>query len=505
MASGASGNPSPRGLVWLFVFLIPFAALAVHQWSWGPPAVDGDYAQYLLHAKAIVEERPYADTGYIFHRDAWSLGPRAYPPGLPLTLAPIVAVAGVHSSLFRLLMLGSTLAFAYLAWRRLAASVEPWQAAVGAGFTAFAIEARWGLLDPISDPGFAALAWGMVLAVDDKTTPWNWRRIVTVTMLGGGVLSYRMVGVAFVAAFCLWAFATWPKHGGRAAIPLVLWTLGGVAFVLTGLQVSDLLSLLTGWRTLTPNFEMVFREYGPSLVVAMLRPTSYLFINRTYYVLGVLVSLVGLAVMVRHFYKSFLGLGCILYVVTLIIAPVGEERYMWPLYPVAACALAVGVTRVLEFVRRYWPSLPANGVAVAILAMVATTAVGTELTRARPETIVGTPDGEALFTWLREAHRTTPLRVVFFNPRMVTLETGVPSMGNVDRSASGQMRAFAEEGITHLIRQPDAIIDRPQQTASSLPERYPDRFALVYQNSGFQVYQVLPGELPPQRGPRGPS
>ena len=467
--------------------------------------MDGDYAQYLLHAKAIIQGRSYSDTGYIFHSDAWSVGPRAYPPGLPLTLAPIVAVAGIHSPLFRLLMLGSTLAFAYLAWHRLAACVAPWQAAVGAGFAAFAIEAHWGLLDPISDPGFAALAWGMVLAVDDKTTPWNWRRILTVTMLGGGVLSYRMVGVAFIAAFGLWAFATWPKHRGRAAIPLVLWTLGGAAFVLTGLQVSDLLSLLAGWRTLTPNFEMVFREYGPSLVVAMLRPTSYLFINRAYYVIGALVSLVGLAFMTARLYKSFLAVGSILYVMTLLIAPVGEERYMWPLYPVAACALAVGLTQVLEFVRRYWPSLPAKGVAVAFLAMVATTALGTELTRARPEAIVGTPDGEALLTWLRDTHRTTPIRVVFFNPRVVMLETGVPSMGNVNRSPPGQMQALAEQGITHLIAKLEAVIDGPQQIASSLPRRYPDRFALVYQNSGFQVYQVLPGELPRRRGPRSPS
>ena len=178
---------------------------------------------------------------------------------------------------------------------------------------------------------------------------------------------------------------------------------------------------------------------------------------------------------------------------------------MWPLYPVAASALAVGITQVLELLRRYWPSLPTKGVAVAILAVVATSALGTELTRARPDTLVGAPDGEALFTWLREAQRTTPVRVVFFNPRVVTLETGVPSMGNVERSARGQMRAFAEEGITHLICPLAAPEDRPQEIANTLPRRYPDKFALVYQNSGFQVYQVLPGEVPRRRGPRSPS
>lgn len=501
MVSTASSHRSarPQGFVWLLVFLIPFAVLAVHQWSWGPPAVDGDYAQYLLHAKAIVEGRPYADTGYIFHPDVWSLGPRAYPPGLPLTLAPIVALVGVHSPLFRLLMLASTLAFAYLAWRRLAAFVEPWQAAVGVGFAAFVIESHWGMLDTISDPGFAALAWGLVLVVD-MSTPWTWRRIWAVTLLGGGVLSYRMAGAAFIAAYGLCVLMKWKKHGGRAAIPIVIWTIGGTVFVLGGLRVGDLLSLLTGWRGITPNFGMITHEYGPSLFVAMLRPTPYLLLNRAYYLVGALVSLLGVVVMTRRLYKSYLAIGCIFYVLMLVIAPVGEERYMWPMYPVAACALAVGVQQLFEWLRnQYWHSLPARNAAIAILAVVATAALVTELRRPSPETLVGSQAGEALFTWLREAQRSSPIRVVFYNPRVLTLETGVPSMGNVERSASGQMKVFAEQRITHLIAREGDVSDRPQLVANSLPGRFPDRFALVYQNAGYRVYQILPGELPVER------
>ena len=493
MVSTARENRSPRGLIWLLVFLMPYAALAVHQWSWGPPAVDGDYAQYLLHAKAIVEGRPYADTGYIFHPAAWSVGPRAYPPGLPLTLAPLVAVVGVHSLLFRLLMLASGLAFAYLAWRRLATIAEPWQAAAGVGFALFAIESRWGMLDPISDPGFAALVWGMVLAVDTNR-PWNWRRILLVTALGGAVLSYRVAGVALIAAFAICALVKWPGHGGRAAVPLVLWALGGLVFVLSGVHLGDILSLLTGWRGLTLNADMVRNEYGPSLVVAMLRPSSVLAVNRTYYVCAGLVTLVGVVALARRFWRSFLATVCVAYSVMLIFAPVGEERYMWPLYPVAACALAVGITKVLEWLRGYWPALPVRGVAVSMLAVIALSALGTEVARPKPDMIVGTPDGEALFAWLREAQRTTPMRVAFFSPRVVALETGIPTMANVGQPAPGQMRAFAEAGITHLICQPDALSDEQQQIANSLPRRYPDRFTLVYQNSRFQVYQLLTGE-----------
>ena len=31
-----------------------------------PRIVDGDFSQYILHAKALVEGRPYVATGYIY-------------------------------------------------------------------------------------------------------------------------------------------------------------------------------------------------------------------------------------------------------------------------------------------------------------------------------------------------------------------------------------------------------------------------------------------------------
>src|SRR5947209_4817338 len=94
-----------RLAVWACASLVPFLILAVHHWSWPPPADAGDYAQYLSHARAIVEGRPYAQIGYLYHPSAWGVGPPAYPPGLPLTLAPAVAIGGIHSGLVRLIML----------------------------------------------------------------------------------------------------------------------------------------------------------------------------------------------------------------------------------------------------------------------------------------------------------------------------------------------------------------------------------------------------------------
>ena len=200
--------------------------------------------------------------------------------------------------------------------------------------------------------------------------------------------------------------------------------------------------------------------------------------------------------MARRLWRSFLAVACVVYIVMLLVVPVGEGRYVWPLYPVGACALAVGLTRVLELLRRWAPAASPSSVAAAALGIVAVAGVYTECLRPRPESLVGTPDAEALFAWLRQANETIGMRVAFTNPRVVTLETGVPGMGNVARRAPGQLLAYAERDITHLIWQPDVQSDCRQRIANSLPRLYPERFALAYENPGFRVYRVLPGSVP---------
>lgn len=105
--------------MWPFlVALLPFLSLAISHWPWTPPASDGDYAQYLGHARALLTGRPYAEVGYIYLPDAWGIGPPSHPPGLPLLLAPIIAIDGIHSSWIRLLSLASLVSFCWFAVRR---------------------------------------------------------------------------------------------------------------------------------------------------------------------------------------------------------------------------------------------------------------------------------------------------------------------------------------------------------------------------------------------------
>ena len=88
-------SPARPSATVIALSVLPFVILAALHWSYAPLITAGDYAQYLLHADALAHGRAYADIGYIYSPLAPFIGPRVQPPGLPLTILPIVAVGGV--------------------------------------------------------------------------------------------------------------------------------------------------------------------------------------------------------------------------------------------------------------------------------------------------------------------------------------------------------------------------------------------------------------------------
>ena len=105
----SSSNPvtnldrSPGRLVLAVVVLIGiFHAVTLrdgHEWG-------GDFAQYIVHAGNLAEGRSYAETGIIYNPHNIVLGPRAYPPGFPVLLAPFYAGFGANLHVFKLVQIG---------------------------------------------------------------------------------------------------------------------------------------------------------------------------------------------------------------------------------------------------------------------------------------------------------------------------------------------------------------------------------------------------------------
>ena len=54
-----------------------------------------DFSMYIHHAQNIAHGKSYVETGYIYNPLNPAVGPRAYPPGFPLLLAPVVKLFGL--------------------------------------------------------------------------------------------------------------------------------------------------------------------------------------------------------------------------------------------------------------------------------------------------------------------------------------------------------------------------------------------------------------------------
>jgi hypothetical protein len=333
-------------------------------------------------------------------------------------------------------------------------------------------------------------------------------------------MAYRVAGVVVVPALVLYALQTWRRHRGRALVPVALWVAAGLlllAFHVVRVPYADGISATVAAyaariRWAVPRYQWVFFD-------AELYPSASHRGNAVYHVLASGLMVVGLVVLLPRLWKSFLlvlGAG---YCAMILLAAVPFDRFLWPVFPLLAAALALGLETVLETVigwlRKRWrprPAassaaplhLPASGSsflrspsavgATALLALVAAGALVSALALPRPPSFTAMPDAQALFVWLRSTNARTPLRVAFENPRVVTLETRVPAMGFPERSPPpGYMVAFAERGVTHLIWERDDLSPCLQRMANSLPALYPDRFVLEYENPTYRVYRLLAG------------
>jgi hypothetical protein len=133
---------------------------------------------------------------------------------------------------------------------------------------------------------------------------------------------------------------------------------------------------------------------------------------------------------------------------------------------------------------------------LAVCAAIAVGAVNNGLSASPPFSIVGTRDADEVYAWLSARQRESPMRLMFHNPRVVTLETRVPAMGLTSRNTPGQLVAIDENRISYLMTQPDSLSECLQRQANQLPAQFPDRFALAYSNPTFRVYQVVPAAEP---------
>jgi len=182
--------------VWALASCLALAALYLALFRPGYSVMGGgDFALYLSHAQAIAEGRAYAATGFVYNPANAIMSPAAYPPGVALLLAPVIAAFGLDFTVIKLVMLACLLAALWLLHRLALPSLGPrWSAVLvlAAGLSPAILMRR----DAIgSDMAFAA--WCYLALLGARGRP---------ILLAIGVamaLLTRSIGVVLAAAIAL--------------------------------------------------------------------------------------------------------------------------------------------------------------------------------------------------------------------------------------------------------------------------------------------------------------
>lgn len=484
-------NPRPRPAYARLVFPALMLAIGAFQLStireghdWG-----ADFAQYVQHARNLVEGRPYAATGYVYNPATASTGPRAYPPMFPLLLAPVVAatVPELNLTAMKVECVVFLLVALVLVERVLRSFARPWlRYAVVAmiGFSPWV----WDFKDQVlSDLPFLAAVYAALLAMqrlerDDRGERVRYGTAVAVGALAFVATATRTVGLTLVLGFGLIELV---RHRRPTPELLVAGFVYAVGFVLQSRFLPPEASYTDQLRN---DPMVVVRNVGVyTRALSVLWANGYWLTPR-----AILTALtIGLAAcewfrrvrrgptVLEGFLFCYLG---------IVLAWPSEQgtRFLLPTLPLFFGYALVGLEHWGERLlggaaRRAW--LPA---AFVLAAAITDVARYTTLDFGPLANGVSTASARELFLFIRA--RTEPGDVIAFRKaRAISLFTGRPAVVPHVAPDEELARYLESVGVRWLI---DGLDE--ENRVSGLIARHPDWFALAFRNESFQVYRFSP-------------
>lgn len=470
-----------------FVFL-PFALLVAREWEFRPDTDLSDHVQYVEHARALLEGRPYTDTGYLYSPLASAFAPRAYPPGFPIALAAAFAVAGVSLAtakvvtlLFAVGLLGSSVVyfgrsrgFAIGLGVALMLSVSPL-------FVEHSIAV-------VSDLPFAALVWLLLVLADREGAfgPWRAAAITAVTV---AAILFRPHGLALIPALGVWGLINLRRLGWKVLLP------GSVVLVVTliGRLIvgADSLRSFPAMSTLVRHLLVPDLRYHLSVFEAHLYPFPGNLANDVLHVFTVALMLVGLAEFVLRRPRALAVAFGITYTVVLAAMPGADPRFALPLFPLFVFGLLNGVRVAVNALFPARGAAASLGWAVVFAAMVTARTLATEPPLPHRED----PSYRGLVDHVR--HRVEAgeqLRIASFRPRALAFETGAKGMVLMrNRDPRSHLGEWCRLGITHIALGGSGIGPARSEWSRRAIQTRPEAFVTEFRNEGYELVRMDPG------------
>jgi hypothetical protein len=315
-----------------------------------------------------------------------------------------------------------------------------------------------------------------------------------VTVLGVYAVALRPLGVALAPALLLFTLMRYKQHGLRPLAPLGIWGLGlvAVAFI-TNVAATAVVNLhpraFYQWIVVEKlSIHNIF-AYGNDMVVSHLYPFPWDRANDAFHALTVALMIVGLTAWVAKNHRNFAFLFALSYGLMLVIMPIQQPRYLWPLYPVFVFGMLNGARIFVAFLTKR-PQLAASGTLAFAIALVPP-AGWNVVNDPRPVDLADLPDVSELIHYLEQRPDADHLRVTFFKPRTLGWTTGIPTMGPPRGQPHCILGELGAREITHVII--GSVYSGQNSHLRETIRVSPERFSKQFENSTFSVYAFRRG------------
>ena len=491
-----------RVLAWSAVMALVLLP-SLWEWKYAPELDLDDRGQYLMHAEALAEGRPYTDIGYIYSHYSPKTGPRIAPPGAPLTLAPILKISPHNQTPFKLLVLMSLVAFIGISGQYIARRFDVWLGIVTALITGIALQADVIPAFGLTDITFAALVWA-VIALADSSRPWSMSRTTLITAVGIAAFLYRTAAVPLIPAVFLFGIIQFREQRFRPLVPLLVWS----AIFTLSYQVLKIGRIPPDPNGVVPSpvefgglppdagccksLIRLGREawaYREGVFNSHLYPFPWGSGNDLYHLASAGLMIVGLIYWLPRARRQFLAMFALTYAAMLLLSPIGATRYLWPLFPVLAFAFLWGLRWAIGIA---FPRLCASRATALIASLLAVGALARQAASPAPGPLVSHPALQELFRVVEDANARSGMRVAFSKPRTLSWETGVPAMPLIVARPEMIFEELGRQRITHVVM--GSLGLQPWRTDfwRRFVADHPNRFQLEFRNPGFSLYRLVP-------------
>jgi hypothetical protein len=451
-----------------------------HEWG-------DDFSMYIHHAANIAHGTPYAETGYIYNPDNPSIGPRVYPPGFPVLLAPVVKLFGLDLRAMKIVVIAffvGSLLFIPLLFR--AALPSPYLEALVLvlGLNPFLWEFKDHILSDIPFLFFLLLSLWWFTQADARSG------------VAAGIAAYAAYATRVLAIVLVPCFLAHDLIRHRTIARRTVVTCA-VFIVLAVVQYASWIRDDSYFDRFAPTAATVLDNS-----VAYLRALSDPWQNGGFEA-GRKIAFLAIGAAAAWGYARALRAGAsalevfpLVYLAPLLLWPSYQgTRFLIPLVPFYLYYALLGIRRIDEVVAERWGRR--RVVFTTFLTLVGLTYAGqyTTLRYDRISPGVTDPEAQELFAFVRTA--TAPEDVfIFSKPRALALFTGRRAAAPLPSADPCRLwRYIAEIHASYAITGPDAL--NPDVVAfGSFVSQFPVAFRQTLGNAELAVYRVIPDSTP---------